>query len=145
MQNITNIRMLPDDNTIKNITDLADSFNLPHKDFDEHPHCTIIYSPDVIDAKNITLPKVKLPIIANNARLGIFETKDDGNVLVIELDCEAAEQCFNYMKTKYNIMTKYDEYRAHITLQKNIGNKQWVLPEIAFDLCFDKLLVTNCD
>lgn len=145
MQKITNIRIVPCDDTIKKIMHLAESCNFPHADFDAHPHCTIIYSPDFIDAKDIKLPTIKTPIVATNPELKIFRTKDDGDVLVIEFDCEKANQCFEYMKTKYNISTKYNEYRPHITLQKNISNKYMSLPKINFDLFFDKLLVTNCD
>lgn len=145
MQNITNIRIIPSSDTIKKITLLSNSFGLPHSDFDSHPHCTIIYSPDFIDADAIKLPKFKMPIIAKNAKLEIFETKDDGFVLVLEFDCEFAKKCFDYMKNKYHVTTKYDEYRAHITLQKNINKKHTPLPEIKFDLIFDKLLITNSD
>ena len=145
MQNITNIRIIPTAATIKQIRELADSFDLPHNDLDEHPHCTIIYSPDFINAKSIKLPAVKLPIVGTNVRLEIFKTKDDGNVLVIEFDCEYATQCFKYMKSKYGITTKYDEYRAHITLNKNLPVKYKKLPDIKFDLLFDELLITNAD
>ncbi len=95
MQNITNIRIIPSDDTIKKIVQMADSYNLPHTDFDAHPHCTIIYSRDVVDAKDIKLPKVVLPVIGTNAQLKIFQTKDDGDVLVIEFDCSAARACFD--------------------------------------------------
>ena len=145
MQNITNIRLVPSEETIKQIKDFADSFDLPHADFDAHPHCTIIYSPDFIDAKTIKLPAGKMPILTQNAKLEIFETKDDGYVLVLEFDCEIAKQSFDYMKQKYKITTKYNEYRAHITLQKNINKEIKQLPEIKFDLVFDKLLITNSD
>jgi len=145
MQKITNIRIIPCDDTIKEIVQLAETCGLPHADFDKHPHCTIIYSPDVIDAKNIKLPKTKLLIVAINARLKIFETKDDGNVLVIEFDCDDAKRCFDYMKREYNIITKYNEYKPHITLQKNIKTKNISLPKITFDLRFDKLWITNSD
>ena len=145
MQNLTNIRIVPCDDTIKKIGQMADSYGLPHADFDAHPHCTIIYSHDVIDAKKIKLPKIKLPIVANDAKLKIFKTTDDGNVLVIEFDCDDAKQCFDYMKREYNITTKYNEYKPHITLQKNITIKRTDLPKITFDLCFDKLWITNCD
>ena len=145
MQNITNIRIIPSNDTIKKIVQMVDSYNLPHTDFDAHPHCTIIYSRDVIDAKKIKLPKIKLPIMVTNAKLKMFDTPDDGNVLVIEFDCDEAKQCFDYMKREYNIITKYNEYKPHITLQKNITTQYTSLPKITFDLCFDKLWVTNCD
>ena len=145
MQNITNIRIVPSNDTIKQITLLVDSVGLPHADFDAHPHCTIIYSPDFIDAKTIKLPTLKMPIIAKNAKLEIFNTKDDGYVLVLSFNCEYAKQCFDYVKEKYNVTTKYNEYKAHITLQKNINKNYTSLPEIKFDLIFDKLLVTNSD
>ena len=145
MQNLTNIRIVPCDDTIKKIVQMADSYNLPHSDFDAHPHCTIIYSRDVVDAKDIKLPESDFPIIGTNAYLDVFETRDDGNVLVIEFDCEYAKQCFDYMKQKYNITTKYNEYKPHLTLQKNMITKNMVLLKITFDLYFDKLWVTNCD
>ena len=123
----------------------AESFDLPYANFEAHPHCTIIYSPDYIDANVIKVPVVKMPIIVHNAKLEIFETKDDGCVLVLEFDCEFAIQCFDFVKQKYKITTKYNEYRAHITLQKNINEKITSLPEVKFDLLFDKLLITNDD
>ena len=145
MQNITNIRLIPNEETIKQIARFADNNALPYADFDAHPHCTIIYSRDVIDAKSIRLPAVALPVVGTNAQLKIFKTKDDGDVLVIEFDCSAARVCFDYMKTKYNITTKYDDYKPHITLQKNINVKMAKLPSIPFDLVFDVLLCTNTD
>ncbi len=145
MLDLTNIRIVPSNDTIKQIMDLADCSGLPHADFDAHPHCTIIYSPDFINFRDIKLPTHKGAITGDKARFEIFDTKDDGYVLVIEFDCPFAKKCFDYMKSKYNIKTKYNEYRAHITLQKNISDTHIKLPKIDFDLFFDRILVTNSD
>jgi len=144
MKNRTNIKLVPSQQTILQITALLEYCHLPCHDFIENPHCTIIYSRDVIDVKNITLPLADFPIVGKNARFELFDTKDDGIVLVMEFECEDAKNCFEYMKKTYNLSTRYDEYRAHITMQKNLENPQNItLPAIDFTLCFDKIEMDN--
>ena len=107
MQNITNIRIIPSSDTIKKITLLSNSFGLPHSDFDSHPHCTIIYSPDFIDADAIKLPKFKIPIIAKNAKLEIFETDSRlGRVLTLD----------DLMMTTEGDEWNYHEMIAHVPM-----------------------------
>ncbi len=143
MKTRTNIKIIPSPETYSKICQLAGDYHLPHQDFLISPHCTVLYSRDVVDVQNITLPTLSFPLKGQNARFEFFETKEDGTVLVIEFDCETAENCFKYLKRKYNLTTRYDNYRAHITLQKNIKDKSITLPEIPFDLLFDKLEMDN--
>ena len=143
MKTRTNVKVIPSPGTYRKICQLADNYHLPYQDFMTCPHSTILYSRDVVDVQNITLPTFQFPLIGKNARFEFFDTKEDGTVLVIEFDCENAENCFKYLKRKYNLTTRYDNYRAHITLQKNIQNKNIPLPEITFDLLFDKLETDN--
>lgn len=139
MDTRTNIKLAPDSQTIKHICDVLDKNNIPHQEFRNDPHCTIIYSPDIIDVNKIVFPEIKLPIVGNKAHFEFFETRDDGTVLVIEFESDTAVKLFEYLKQKYNFTTKYDEYRPHITIQKNILNKP-NLPDIDFDLYFDNLI-----
>lgn len=140
----TNIKIIPSPQTIAKISDLLDRNNLPHADFDADSHCTVIYSHDIVDIKTISLPLPDFPLIGENARFELFDTKDDGIVLVVEFECEAAKKCFEYMKKTYNLSTRYDEYRAHITMQKNLENSQnIILPQIDFVLEFDKIEMDN--
>jgi len=143
MTSRTNIKLVPSAQTIAKITDLLRLHNLPYQDFAADPHCTIIYSRDVVEVKKIKLPVTDFPIVGKNARFALFYTKDDGIVLVVEFECEAAKNCFEYMKKTYNLSTRYDEYRAHITMQKNLADKNIKLPNIDFDLSFDKIEADN--
>ena len=140
----TNIKIIPDQVTISKILSLADKYNLPHQDFDLDPHCTIIYSNDVVDVKDIRLSQLNFPIVGKDVHFEFFDTRDDGIVLVVAFECEIASSLFAYLKKRYNLTTRYSEYKAHITLQKNIDNKDLlVVPEIDFDLSFDKIEMDN--
>ena len=134
----TNIKLLPNKNTYDNICKILDANNITHNDFTNDTHSTIIYSPDLIDIKTIKMPDIKMPIIGTNARLEYFDTMDDGIVMVIEFDSDTASELFQYLKTKYLFTTKYNDFRPHITIQKNI-DKKIPLPNIDFDLVFDEL------
>lgn len=143
-KNRTNIKLIPSELTQEKLACILHNYNLPCQDFIADPHCTIIYSNDVVDVTTISLPPFIFPVIGKNSRFEFFDTMYDGIVLVIEFDCKAAEQCFNYVKQTYNISTRYSEYRAHITLQKNVPNKDLLtLPDIPFNLEFDKLEADN--
>ncbi len=139
MNTRTNIKLIPDSQTIKNICDVLDKNNIPCQEFRNDPHCTIIYSPDIIDTNKIVFPKIKLPIIGSKAHFEFFDTNDDGIVLVIEFESDIAVNLFRYLKQKYKFTTKYEEYRPHITIQKNMFKKT-DLPDIDFNLYFDKLI-----
>lgn len=139
MNTRTNIKLIPDSQTIKNICDVLDKNNIPYQEFRNDPHCTIIYSPDIINIDKIVLPKIKLPIIGSKAHFEFFDTNDDGIVLVIEFESDSAVNLFRYLKQKYKFTTKYEEYRPHITIQKNMFKKT-DLPDIDFNLYFDKLI-----
>lgn len=134
----TNIKLLPNKNTYDNICKILDANNITHNDFTNDTHSTIIYSPDIVDIKNIKLPEIKMPIIGKNAHFEYFETKDDGIVLVIEFESDIAKKLFHYLKQEYKFTTKYNDFRPHITIQKNI-DKKTPLPKIDFDLVFDEL------
>ena len=135
----TNIKTLPDENTIKKIYNLLNRHNIPCIDFQKNSHCTIIYSPDIININDVVLPEIELPIIGKNAHFEFFDTHDDGIVLVIEFDSFIVKDLFKYLKEKYKFSTKYDEIRPHITIQKNMLKKT-KLPHINFDLYFDKII-----
>lgn len=139
----TNIKLIPSKKTQENIATLMQKHFLPYDDFCADPHCTIIYSKDVVDVKSLTLPVQEFPIIGKNACFALFDTRDDGIVLVIEFECEEAKKCFEHMKKNYGLSTRYDQYRAHITMQKNLAEKKMHLPEIDFDLMFDKIEADN--
>lgn len=143
MKTRTNIKIIPTSDTYQKICELAENYRLPYQDFKNDPHCTILYSHDVIDIKNIILPPIKFPLIGKNSRFEFFETKEDGIVLVIEFDCKTAENCFKYLKKNYPLTTRYDNYRAHITLQKNISDKNIFLPKIDFNIIFEKIELDN--
>ena len=143
--NRTNIKLTPSEVTQEKITAILQKFNIPHNDFAADPHCTILYSRDIVDVKKITLPPLNFPIVGENAHFELFDTKDDGIVLVIEFECPCAEKCFKYLKQQYDLSTRYPLYRAHITLQKNIADKHIVLPKITFNLLFDKIELDNGD
>lgn len=143
MANITNIKLIPTLKTIDKIRNLLKQHNLPCHDFVADPHCTIIYSHDVVDVKSITPPITNFPINGKNAKFELFENEYDGIVLVIEFECESAKNCFEYMKKTYDLSTRYDEYRAHITMQKNLPDRNVKLPNIDFDLLFDKIESDN--
>lgn len=134
-----NIKILPDKTTITNINKLLKQHGISGVDFHKDSHCTIIYSPDIIDVNKIILPETELPFCGINARFEFFDTRDDGIVLVIEFDCLVAQKLFKYLKDKYKFTTKYNDFRPHITIQKNIANKT-TLPKIDFDLYFDNLI-----
>lgn len=135
----TNIKILPDKATITNIDNLLKQHGISGVDFHNDSHCTIIYSPDIIDVNKITLPETELPICGTNAHFEFFDTRDDGIVLVIEFESDVATNIFKYLKQQYNFTTKYNEYRPHITIQKNMTEKP-TLPKIDFDLYFDNLI-----
>ena len=48
MDTRTNIKLVPDSQTIKNICDMLDKNGIHCQEFRNDPHCTIIYSPDII-------------------------------------------------------------------------------------------------
>ena len=136
----TNIKLLPNTKTIDKISNILG--DIPHNDFLSDSHCTLIFSPDIIEPKNIKTPNIKLPIIGTNAHFTFFDTRDDGIVLVIEFDSASASELFKYLKNTYKFTTKYDEYRPHITIQKNITNpKNIKLPQIDFNFEFDNLII----
>lgn len=136
----TNIKLLPNKKTIDKINNIL--CDIPHNDFLSDSHCTIIFSPDIIEPENIKTPKIKLPIIGTKAHFSFFDTRDDGIVLVIEFASTTANELFKYLKNTYKFTTKYDEYRPHITIQKNIKNYENIkLPEIDFNLEFDNLII----
>ena len=141
--NRTNIKLIPSEATREKIAALLKKFQIPHDDFCADPHCTILYSHDVVDVKILKLPPLSLPIVGKNAKFELFDTRYDGVVLVIEFECQSAKECFRYLKQKYNFSTRYDEYRAHITMQKNLEGKNLQLPEIDFDPMFDKIEMDN--
>ena len=141
--NRTNIKIIPSKATCEKIIALLQKFQIPHDDFCADPHCTILYSHDVVDVKNLSLPQISFPVIGKNARFELFDTKYDGIVLVIEFESDTLEKCFNCLKENYNFSTRYNEYRAHITMQKNLPSKNIKLPNIDFELLFDKIAADN--
>ncbi|MBR6009890.1 MAG: hypothetical protein IKP35_00520 [Alphaproteobacteria bacterium] len=132
-----NIKILPDATTIQNIVNILESNKIPCQDFIHDSHCTIIYTPDII--KNVNMPDIKLPIIGTKAHFEFFDTQDDGIVLVIEFESVAAKKLFKYLKEKYKFTIKYNDFRPHITIQKNIPAKI-KLPDIKFNLFFNQLI-----
>ena len=98
MSNITNIKLIPSEATQYKIGTLLQKFEISHDDFSADPHCTVIYSHDVVDVKNLKLPEQNFPIIGENARFELFENEYDGIILVIEFDCKEAETLFYYLK-----------------------------------------------
>jgi len=139
---LTNIKIIPSKTTMENISMLLHKYNLPNNDFMAVPHCTVIYSPDVVPADKIPT-NISLPIIVKDSKLTLFDTKDDGIVLVIEFMNSDLSQYFRYLKDTFKFTTKYDEYIPHITIAKNVGKNFTDLPKINFDLVFDKLEIEN--
>lgn len=135
----TNIKLIPDAQTIRNICDLLDKHNIPHQDFLNDSHCTIIYSPDIVNIDDIILPSINMPIVSKKTHFEFFDTSDDGIVLVIEFTSDVATKLFKYLKKRYNFTTKYNDFRPHITIQKNMSAKL-PLPNINFNLYFDTLV-----
>ena len=139
---LTNIKIIPSKTTKENISALLHKYNLPDNDFITDPHCTIIYSSDVIPANKIPV-NISLPIIVKDSVFSLFDTKDDGLVLVIEFTNKELSKYFRYLKDTFKFTTKYDEYRPHITIAKNVNKKFTDLPKINFDLVFDKIEIEN--
>jgi 2'-5' RNA ligase len=135
---LTNIKIIPSKTTMENISTLLHKYNLPDNDFIAVPHCTIIYSPDVVPANKIPV-NISLPILVKDSKLTLFDTKDDGIVLVIEFTNSDLLKYFRFLKDTFQFTTKYDEYRPHITIAKNVNKKFTDLPKINFDLVFDKI------
>lgn len=142
MKTRTNIKLVPDKKTQTKIKALLQKHKLPKDDFTSCPHCTIIYSLDIVDIDKISCDKLVLPIVVKDSHFELFDTKDDGIVLVIEFQNDDLIKLFKHIKTKYKLTTKYDDFRPHITIAKNIS-KKIILPKINFDLIFDKIEKDN--
>jgi hypothetical protein len=110
---------MPDGDTLQNIMNLQKVFCSRNAERGDSIHSTIIYSKDIIPAKDIKIKLPDSPIIGRNPRLDIFQTDDDGDVLVLLFDCMELCALHEIIKQNYNLRTKYDFYRPHITLEKN--------------------------
>lgn len=142
-QSLTNIRLIPSFETVTSLVKLLEQNKAPYNDLIEDPHCTIVFSRDIVDINTITLPEIKYPIVGINPKFEIFETKDNGLCLMVVFDCKVAEALFLQIKQKHNLRTLFDNYMSHITIKKNIEVKNLNLPAVGFDLYFDKLKMDN--
>ncbi len=141
----TNIKFIPDAKTITALVKLLEANNIPHNDLINDPHCTIIYSRDIVDINKIVLPEIKYPVIGLYPKLKVLDTKDNGLCMVAIFDCKVAEKLFLEIKQKHNLHTLFDNYMPHITIKKNMIGNNINLPKIPFDLYFDRIKMDNGD
>lgn len=139
----TNIKLIPTAGTVKQIVDMLNSYGIPYDDFIADPHCTVVYSKDIIDVGTIGLPLIKFPITGKSAKFEIFDTRDDGFCLVMVFHCEVAERLHYEIQSKYKLEIAYKDYKPHVTIKKNIANKDMFLSKIPFNLLFDRITMDN--
>lgn len=139
----TNIKFIPDTKTVKNLVKFFEWNKIAFDDFITDPHCTIVYSKDIVDINTITLPKIEFPVIGTRPRFEVFDTKDDGFCLVILFDCPVAKSLYSEIKQAHSLRTIYDDYKSHVTIKKNMADRNIKLPKIPFDLFFDQIKMDN--
>lgn len=138
----TNIKIVPSQTAKQKIKRFCRAYNLPYQDFAADPHCTIAFSREIlVPAVQISAPPFQR-ILVQNAKLDVFDTRDDGQVLVIRFEAEALSQANAFYRSKYKIPAKYP-YLPHITLQKNIRAKPR-LKRLPFNFYLDKIVIHNC-
>lgn len=137
----TNVKIIPSATAITKIKRFCDVHGLPHADFDAAPHCTIVFSRDIIvPARKIPRPDFER-IAVRNPRLKIFHTRDDGDCLVMCFSSDKLARANAFYRGRLNIPAKY-EYVPHITLQKNLARSPR-LPRVDFDFMLDKVVIEN--
>jgi 2'-5' RNA ligase len=116
----TFISALPSDGSKKHIRWLGRSLLSAGGGIQElAPHCTLLYSKTIIPVATIRIPEIKFPIVVKDPMFDIFETKNDGNCLVLRFDCPEFMEINKYLTKRYNLMQDYD-YHPHLTLIKNV-------------------------
>ncbi len=141
----TNIKLIPTQQSIKNIIDFCKSVDINPVDFINDPHCTIVYSRDIFDVCDIKLPDVELPIVAENLKLHLFDSPDNGLVLVLIFESAVIKDLFNHIKSNYNLRTLFPEIIPHITLVKNLSSNELQDISVPISVMFDKLEMDNGD
>ena len=137
----TNVKIVPSKTAIAKIKRFCDAHGLPHADFDAVPHCTIVFSRDIIvPARKIPRPDFER-IRVGDARLKIFKTRDDGDCLVICFSSDKLARANAFYRARLNIPARY-EYAPHITLQKNLTRAPR-LAKIDFNFMLDKVVIEN--
>ncbi|MDR1027135.1 MAG: hypothetical protein LBL46_01830 [Rickettsiales bacterium] len=139
----TYIRIIPDRRSIGQIVGEMKRRGVDYADFVASPHCTIIYSKQVVSVGGIALPEIELPVIGARPRLSVFDTPD-GRCLVVEFDCEALEKLHYEIKTRYGLATQFEAYRPHMTMQLNASQAVESLPPLPkMSLHFYKIKMDN--
>ena len=110
-------------------------------------HITIIYSrTPVPTAENLLHMHTPLPVEAMVTGYEVFPTKNDGECLVMRVDCPYATR-LNSDLTKQGATSDYPVYKSHMTIAYDMKQKinPETLPVPQFPLVFDTLNVKPLD
>lgn len=139
----TNIKVCPSQNAIKKIINFCITHSLPYNDFLEGPHCTIAFSKEILTPISmIEQPKFKR-VLVRNAYIDVFDTSDDGRVLVVRFDSGVLRQANDFYRKEYRLASKY-AYSPHITLQKNLQEEMAIPLKLNFNFILNRVVMDNC-
>lgn len=115
--------LVPSPKTCSQLALLGDYFSSLPVDFHHATkyHVTLAYSSSY---PNMTIPKLKAPIVAKAKHFSIFNTS-----LVLEIESDVIQRLFLYLKDQ-GLTYDYPEYNPHITVGKVLNTDNNILKEL---------------